>query len=148
MRPGDGVADAGSQYSCVTFTDQLADQGIRPSIGSVADAYDNAPMECVIGLFKTECIRTTVFHPGPYRTTGDVEYATAGWVDEYNNRGLHSTLGMTSPVEFEQARYATLNPQPQPVWERRRTWGASYLLPSPSTQGGVWRLPQDRRHAR
>jgi hypothetical protein len=24
-------------------------------------------MECVIGLFKTECIRTTVFHAGPYR---------------------------------------------------------------------------------
>ena len=41
-------------------------------------------MECVIGLFKTECIRTTVFHPGPYRTLAEVEYATAGWVDWYN----------------------------------------------------------------
>ena len=38
-------------------------------------------MECVIGLFKTECVRTTVFHAGPYRTMTDVEYATAGWVD-------------------------------------------------------------------
>jgi hypothetical protein len=25
-------------------------------------------METVIGLFKTECIRTTVFHTGPYKT--------------------------------------------------------------------------------
>jgi hypothetical protein len=38
-------------------------------------------MECVIGLFKTECIRTTVFHDGPSCSVHDVEYATAGWVD-------------------------------------------------------------------
>ncbi len=33
-----GHADAGSQYTSITFTDQLADAGVRPSIGSVADA--------------------------------------------------------------------------------------------------------------
>jgi len=69
----------------------------------------------VIGLCKTECIRTTVFHSGPYRTIGDVEYATAGWVDWYNNRRLHSTLGMMIPVEFEHAHYAALNREPQPA---------------------------------
>ena len=35
-----GHADAGSQYTSVTFTEHLADAGIRPSIGTVADAYD------------------------------------------------------------------------------------------------------------
>lgn len=97
--PGEliGHADAGSQYTSSTFTDHLADEGIRPSIGSVADAYDNALMECVIELYQTECIRTTVFHPGPCRTIGNVEYATAGWVDWYSNRRLHSTLGMMTP---------------------------------------------------
>lgn len=35
-----GHADAGSQYTSITFTDHLAEAGIRPSIGSVADAYD------------------------------------------------------------------------------------------------------------
>ena len=67
------------------------------------------------GSSTTECIRTTVFHSGPYRTIGDVEYATAGWVDWYNNRRLHSTLGMMTPVEFKQAHYATLNRELQPV---------------------------------
>ncbi len=38
-------------------------------------------METIIGLFKTECVRTTIFHDGPYRTLADVEHATAGWVD-------------------------------------------------------------------
>jgi len=110
-----GHADAGSQYTSIRFTEHLALEGVRPSIGSVADAYDNALMECVIGLFKTECIRTTVFHDGPYRTIADVEYATACWVDWYNNRRLHSSLGYLSPSEFEQAHYATLTEEPQPV---------------------------------
>ena len=115
--PGEliGHADAGSQYTSIAFTDHLAEAGIRPSIGSVADAYDNALMECVIGLYKTECIRTTVFHDGPYKTLADVEYATAGWVDWYNNRRLHGTLGMLTPVEYETAHYAALNPEPQPA---------------------------------
>jgi putative transposase len=81
--PGEliGHADAGSQYTAIRFTEHLDLEGIRPSIGSIGDAFDNALMECVIGLFKTECIRTTVFHDGPYRNIHDVEFATAGWVD-------------------------------------------------------------------
>ncbi len=75
----------------------------------------NALMECVIGLYKTECIRTLVFHDGPYRTLADVEYATSGWVDWYNNRRLHSSLGYVSPAEYEATHYATLTREPQPV---------------------------------
>lgn len=110
-----GHADAGSQYTSIRFTEHLDLEGIRPSIGSVGDALDNALMESVIGLYKTECIRTTVFHAGPYRTIADVEYATSGWVDWYNERRLHGSLGMLSPVEYEAAYYATLNTEPQPT---------------------------------
>lgn len=115
--PGEliGHADAGSQYTSIRFTEHLDLEGIRPSIGSVGDAYDNALMESVIGLYKTECIRTTVFHTGAYRHLADVEWATAGWVDWYNNRRLHSSLGYCSPDEFEQAHYAALNREPSPV---------------------------------
>lgn len=49
-----GHSDAGSQYTSIKFTDHLDLEGLRPSIGTVGDAYDNALMECVIGLFKTE----------------------------------------------------------------------------------------------
>jgi len=99
-------SDAGSQYTSIRFTEHLGLEGIAPSIGSVGDAYDNALMESVIGLFKTECIATTVFHDGPYKTLADVEYATAGWVDWYNHRRLHGSLGMITPVECEEAHYA------------------------------------------
>ncbi len=115
--PGEliGHADAGSQYTSIRFTEHLDLEGIRPSIGSVGDAYDNALMESVIGLFKTECIRTTVFHAGPYRGLADVEWATAGWVDWYNNRRLHSSLNYLTPEEFEQAHYAAISREPQPA---------------------------------
>jgi len=108
-------SDAGSQYTSIRFTEHLDLEGIRPSIGSIGDAYDNALMESINGLYKAECIRTTVFHDGPYKTLADVEYATAGWVDWYNQRRLHGTLGMISPTEFETAHYATLNREPQPA---------------------------------
>jgi putative transposase len=108
-------SDAGSQYTALRFTEHLELEGVRPSIGTVGDAYDNALMECVIGLFKTECIRTTVFHPGPYKTIAEVEFATAGWVEWYNARRLHSSLGYLTPTEYEQAHYAALNREPQPV---------------------------------
>jgi putative transposase len=107
-------SDAGSQYTSLRFTEHLMLEGIAPSVGSVGDAYDNGLMESVIGLYKTECIATTVFHDGPYKTHADVEYATAGWVDWYNHRRLHSSLGYLSPVEYEQAHYAALQPQEQP----------------------------------
>ena len=108
-------SDAGAQYCSIRYTEHLALEEIRPSIGTVGDAYDNALMECINGLYKTECIRTTVFHDGPYKSLPDVEFATAGWVDWYNNRRLHSTLGMMTPAEYEQAHYATLNREPQPA---------------------------------
>jgi putative transposase len=87
---------------------------IAPSIGTVGDAYDNALMESIIGLFKTEAIATTAFHNGPFKTLVDIEYATAGWVDWYNNRRLHSSRGMITPAEFEQAHYAALKIEMRP----------------------------------
>ena len=43
------------QYTSIRFTEHLALEGIRPSIGSVGDAFD-ALMETIIGLFKAECM--------------------------------------------------------------------------------------------
>jgi putative transposase len=72
-------------------------------------------MESITGLYKTECIRTTIFHNGPYKTLADIEYATAGWVDWYNNRRLHTSLAMTTPTEYEQAHYCALTTEVQPA---------------------------------
>ncbi len=99
----------------MAYTERLALDGIAPSIGSVGDAHDNALMETINGLYKAECVRTTIFHDGPYKTIADVEFATGGWVDWYNNRRLHGSLGMVSPDEFEATYYAAITREPQPA---------------------------------
>ena len=104
-----------TQYTSIVLTEHLALEQIAPSIGSIGDAYDNALMETINGLYKAECVRTTIFHEGPYKTIADVEYATAGWVDWYNHRRLHGSLGMVSPDEYEAAYYAALNREPLPA---------------------------------
>ncbi len=117
VSPGSLVAhsDAGSQCTSIRYTEHLGLEGSAPSIGSVGDAFDNALMESVNGLFKTECLRTTVFHSGPFRALADVEFATAGWVDWYSNRRLHGTLGMLTQVEFETLHYEALDREPEPA---------------------------------
>ena len=88
--------DAGSQYTSLRFAEHLA-RSVRALIGTVGDAYDIGSMESIIGLFKTECIGTDVLHARPFRTLADIEYATAGWVDWWNNRRSHGTLRCAFP---------------------------------------------------
>lgn len=111
-RVGDGLvhhSDAGSQFTSVSFAETLGLEGIAASIGSVGDAYDNALAESTIGLFKNEAIRDgSPFRAGPLRMIDDVEWATAAWVEWFNARRLHSTLGNVPPEEFEAGYYADL----------------------------------------
>lgn len=80
----------------------------HPSVGTVGDALDNALMESTIGLFKTEVIR----RDGPWRTLDDVELATLTWVDWYNNRRLHGSIGDLPPTEYETIHYRSLQTAP------------------------------------
>jgi transposase InsO family protein len=117
VTPGELVHhnDAGSPVHLDQVHRPPPRRGHRSLDRTVGDAYDNALMECIIGLFKTECIKTDAFHTGPFKTIADVEFATMAWVDWYNNRRLHSTLGMLTPAEHETAHYAALNLEPQPT---------------------------------
>lgn len=92
-------SDAGSQYVAFRYTERLTAAGAVASIGTVGDSYDNALAESVIGLYKNECIDSGLFHDGPFKSIADVEYATAGWVDRWNNRRLHGVLGMIPPAK-------------------------------------------------
>ena len=49
-------SDAGSQFTSVRFTERLEEIGARPSIGTVADSFDNALAETTNGLYKAECV--------------------------------------------------------------------------------------------
>jgi putative transposase len=49
-------SDAGSQFTSIRFTERLEEIGARPSIGTIADSFDNALAETTNGLYKTECV--------------------------------------------------------------------------------------------
>jgi len=89
------------QYLAIRYTERLADAGAVCSVGSRGDSYDNAMAESVNGLYKTEVIRKQ----GPWRSFEQLELATARWVEWYNRRRLHSSIGGVPPAEFEEAYY-------------------------------------------
>jgi putative transposase len=104
-RPGAGLVhhnDRGVQYMSIRYTERLAEAGGVASVGSKGDSYDNALAESFNGLYKTELIR----HLGPWRGLDDVEFATLEYVDWFNHRRLHSSIGMIPPAEFEAAHYS------------------------------------------
>ena len=100
-----------TQYLSIRYTERLGEAGIEPSVGSVGDSYDNALAETVIGLFKTEVIRSR----GPWRSLEDVEFATLEWVWWFNYHRLLGPIGHVPPVEFEEAYYRRLQAQPEPA---------------------------------
>lgn len=74
-------SDAGNQYTSFALATHLDQAGVAPSVGTVGDALDNVLMESTIGLYKTELVKPR----RPCKALGDVELATAEWVDWYNH---------------------------------------------------------------
>lgn len=99
-------SDAGSQFTSVRHGQRLAELGAVPSIGTIADSYDNALAETVNGYYKTELIRGPT-RSGPCKTVDDVELATPGWVHRHNHQRLHGHLRDLPPAEYEARIYAT-----------------------------------------
>jgi transposase InsO family protein len=101
-------SDAGSQFTSVRFTERLDEIGATPSIGTVADSYDNALAEAINGLYKTEC----VYGPDTdgWEDVSHLELATLSWVHWFNEERLHGYCGDIPPAEFEAAFYAGYDP--------------------------------------
>ena len=69
-------SDRGSQYVSIRYTERLAEAGIEPSVGSKGDSYDNALVETINGLYKTE----RIYKHAPWKTREAVELAMLKWV--------------------------------------------------------------------
>jgi putative transposase len=90
-------SDRGVHYVAVRYSQRLAEEGAVASVGSRGDSYDNALAEAFNSLYKAELIR----NKGPWRGLDDVEYATAEYVDWFNHRRIHGSLGKVPPAEYE-----------------------------------------------
>ena len=98
-------SDMGVQYLSFRYSARLDEAGIAPSVGSKGDSYDNALAETVNGLYKTEM----VYRRGPFEGVDDLEWATLLYVDWFNNRRIHGSIGMITPSEFEPNYYARIS---------------------------------------
>jgi transposase InsO family protein len=98
-------SDAGSQYTSIRYTTRLSDVGVMPSVGTVADSYDNAMAEAVNGTFKAELIERC----GPWKTRAQTEIAIYEWISWYNDTRLHSSIGDMPPAEYELNYYTQNN---------------------------------------
>ena len=102
-RPSPGLvhhSDRGSQYTSVEFGGRLKEAELLPSMGSAADAYDNALAESFISTLKRELLHRHSWPSKESVRVGIFEYIECF----YNPRRRHSSLGQMSPVEYEQAR--------------------------------------------
>jgi len=101
QRKPDGVihhSDHGCQYTSIAFGKRCGEMGVRPSMGSVGDAYDNAMAESFFATLECELLDRRRF-----RTQAEGRHAIFRFIEGwYNPHRRHSSLGSISPVSYEK----------------------------------------------
>jgi putative transposase len=100
-RPGNVIhhSDQGSQYTSLAFGQRCREAGVRPSVGSVGDAYDNAMCESFFATLECELLERRRF-----ASQAEAKMACFSFIEGwYNPVRLHSALGYRSPMAYEAA---------------------------------------------
>lgn len=107
-QPGEGVihhSDHGCQYTSLLVGEQCQAVGIRCSMGSVGDGYDNAMAESCFATLECELLARRPFPTQLAARAALFEYLEVF----YNRQRRHSARGYLAPDEFER-RWATQTP--------------------------------------
>jgi putative transposase len=92
-------SDRGCQYTSLAFGRRCREAGVRPSMGSVGDAYDNAMCESFFATLECELLDRHRF-----RIHADARLALFDFIEGwYNPRRRHSAIDYLSPIAFETA---------------------------------------------
>ena len=99
-KPGGVIhhSDQGSQYTSLAFGHRCEAMGVRPSRGSVGDAYDNAMAESFFATLECELLARRRFPTQAEARVAVFRYIE-GW---YNPHRRHSALGQQSPISYER----------------------------------------------
>jgi len=90
-------SDRGYQFTAWEWLDRIQSAGLRPSIGVVGSALDNALIESWFSSFKNEAI-----HPYPIPATrAQARMILFRHINFHNRRRLHSALNYTDPTSYE-----------------------------------------------
>jgi len=119
QRRPDGVihhSDHGSQYTSFAFGKPCEQAGVRPSMGSVGDCFDNAMCESFFATLECELLDRRRFKTQSEARIAIFEFIE-GW---YNPHRRHSALDYLSPINYE----------------RNHSAETDYRSPTPSTEPG------------
>jgi putative transposase len=107
-RPKDVIhhSDQGSQYTSLAFGKRCKETGVRPSMGSVGDAYDNAMCESFFATLECELLERRHF-----TSQAEARVVCFSYIEGfYNPVRLHSALGYRSPMAYEQEMLTETQP--------------------------------------
>jgi putative transposase len=91
-------SDQGSQYTSAEFARHCREAGVRPSMGSVGDCYDNAMCESFFATLECELLDRHIF-----RTRREARSKVFFFIEGfYNRRRIHSSIGYVAPLEAER----------------------------------------------
>ena len=91
-------SDQGSQYASIGFGRRCRAAGVRPSMGSAGDAYDNAMCESFFATLECELLDRYRF-----KTQAEARTAIFEFIEGfYNPRRRHSSIGYLAPIDYER----------------------------------------------
>ncbi len=99
-RPGAVIhhSDQGCQYTAIAFGQRCREAGVRPSMGSVGDCFDNAMCESFFATLECELLDHRRF-----KTQVEARMAVFDFIEGwYNPHRRHSALDYHSPVDYER----------------------------------------------
>lgn len=99
-------SDQGSQYTALAFGQRCHQAGVRPSMGSVGDCFDNALCESFFATLECELLDRSTFHNQPEARQAVFAFIE-GW---YNPQRRHSAIDYLSPNRYEALNARTPHP--------------------------------------
>ena len=91
-------SDQGSQYTSLAYGQRCKEAGVRPSMGSARDCYDNALWESFFATLECELIDRRTF-----RSRAEAKLAVFSFIEGwYNPHRRPSSIDYLSPVNYEQ----------------------------------------------
>jgi len=88
--------DRGSEFKNSTIEDLLYNFNIQRSLSKKGCPYDNAVAEALFKTFKKEFV-----YPNIFESLGMLKLELFDYVNWYNNKRLHSSLGYLSPIAYK-----------------------------------------------
>ena len=114
-------SDQGSQYTAVGFGQRCTDAGVRPSMGSVGDCYDNAMCESFTtgtsaqGARRFATLECELIERKSYTTRSEARLSVFDFIEGfYSPNRLHSALDYQAPIRYEKEYFSRKSESERP----------------------------------